>query len=78
MRQISEIRRIGELAPEFSTSTLIYLSPLGFCVASINTVNKNPLSSKSTPYNKGQGPQALTRMTHNKTLGLKFSALESF
>ena len=74
MSQISEniIRRIGELAPEFSTSTLIYLSPLGFCVASINTVNKNPLSSKNTLYTKGQGPQTLTGIIHNKTLGLKF------
>ena len=76
MPKISEniIRRIGELAPYFSNSTVPYLSPLEFCVASINTVNKNPHSSKNTLYNKGQGTQALTGIIHNKTLGLKFSA----
>ena len=44
MPKISEniIRRIGELTPEFSYSIALYLSPLEFCVASINTVNKNP------------------------------------
>ena len=57
MPQISEniIRRIGELAPEFSNSTVSYLSSLESFMASIITVNKNPLSIKNTLHNKGQG-----------------------
>ena len=67
MPKISEniIRRIGELTPEFSYSIVLYLSPLEFCVASIN---KNPLSSKNTLYNKGQVPYALTGTIHKKCL----------
>ena len=69
MPQISKnvIKRIGELALYFSNSTVLYLSPLEFCVASINKVNKNPLGSKNTLYNKGQGLQALTGIIYNKT-----------
>ena len=69
MPKISEniIRRIGELTPEFSNSIALYLSPLEFCVASINKVNKNPLGSKNTLYNKRQGLQALTGIIYNKT-----------
>ena len=77
MPQISEniIRRIGKLAPEFHNSTVLYLSPLEFCVASINTINKNQISIKNTLYNKGQGLQALTGIIQNETSSLKYSAL---
>ena len=56
MPQISEniIRRVEGIGQEFSNSTVLYLE---FCVASINKVNKNPLNSKNTFYNKGQGPK---------------------